>query len=125
MARESTVPGLGSHIVFLGRIYLVLGWLGIAGAGLLLFSSFSGVGMAKHTAASSGLFNISPPLTIFMLVCWSILLLGFSKDITGSKKWSTGPGGVCIGILNLFSVPIGTAVGTYTLWILFRHSRLQ
>jgi hypothetical protein len=119
-----SAPDLDRHILFLGRIYTFLGWLGLAGSALLLFPLLSPETLPANDA-QRGLFGLPQALSVFILVCWSILLLNFSKDLTGRRRWSTGIGGFCIGILNLLSVPIGTAVGTYTLWILFRHRRLH
>lgn len=119
-----SAPDLGRHMQFLGRIYTFLGWLGLAGSALLLFSLLSPEAMTVN-GTPPGLFGLSWAFSIFLLVCWSILLLNFSKDLTGRRRWSTGVGGFCIGILNLLSVPFGTAVGTYTLWILFWYRRVR
>jgi hypothetical protein len=120
---EST-PDLDRHILFLGRIYTFLGWLGLLGSAILLLSIFSGPQVEGNAGqvTEAGIFQA---LQIFLLICWSILLLNFSKDITGKRKWSTGIAGLCIGFLNLLSVPVGTAVGCYTLWILFMQQRLH
>ena len=126
MTRTSTssVYDLNGQIHFLGRIYTFLGWLGLIGSGFLLFALFS----PQTTPAGgtqTGLFGISPHLSVFLLICWSILLLNFSKDINGPRKWSTGIAGVVIAAMNLISVPVGTAVGLYTLWVLFQYRRIQ
>lgn len=122
--QTASVYDLSGHIQFLGRIYTFLGWLGLIGSGFLLLSLFSPQAMSSaHVEA--GLFGISPHFSVFLLICWSILLLNFAKDITGSRKWSTGIGGVLIASLSLLSVPVGTAVGIYTLWFLLQYRRLQ
>lgn len=115
---------LGKHLYFLGQIYAFLGWLGIVGSVVLLLVQFHPVMSAEH-AVTPGFLGLSQSFSTFLLICWSVLLLNFSRDINGKRKWSTGLGGVCIGLLNLLSMPIGTAVGTYTLYILFRHNRLE
>lgn len=119
-----SAPDLDRHIHFLGRIYAFLGWLGLVGSALLLFPLFSPETIPAN-GTQTGLFGMTQAFSVFILVCWSILLLNFSKDITGRRRWSTGVAGFGIGILTLLSVPVGTAVGTYTLWILFRHRRLH
>jgi hypothetical protein len=120
---EST-PDLDQHILFLGRIYTFLGWLGLLGSAVLLLSIFSG-SQVDGNGGQTGVLDVSQAVSAFLLICWSTLLLNFSKDITGQRKWSTGVAGLCIGLLNLLSVPVGTAVGGYTLWILFMQQKLH
>lgn len=120
---EST-PDLDRHILFLGRIYAFLGWLGLLGSAILLLSVFSG-SQVEGGGGQVGVLNLSQTVSAFLLICWSTLLINFSKDITGQRKWSTGVAGMCIGLLNLLSVPVGTAVGGYTLWILFMQQKLN
>lgn len=116
-------PTLNWHLLFLGRIYSFIGWLGMLGGLFLLMSM--GSTQAAGTLEGGMIFGMPMVLSAFLLICWSVLLLNFSKDITGQQKWSTGAGGWVIGLFNLVSVPIGTAIGTYTLWILFQNHRLQ
>lgn len=122
-ANTSSVYDLNGQIQFLGRIYTFLGWLGLIGSGFLLLALFSPQAMPAGST-QTGFFGISPHLSVFLLICWSILLLNFSKDINGPRKWSTGVAGIAIAAMNLLSVPVGTAVGLYTLWVLFQYRRL-
>lgn len=110
-------PTLDWHLLFLSRIYSFIGWLGMLGGLFLL--------MSLGTAAGEKIFGMPVALSALLLICWSVLLLNFSKDINGQQRWSTGVGGCFIGLFNLISVPIGTAIGTYTLWIIYRSHRLQ
>ena len=110
-------PTFAWHLLFLSRIYSFIGWLGMLGGLFLLFSLGS--------APDGKIFGMPTALSALLLICWSTLLLNFSKDIIGRQRWSTGIGGCFIGLFNLISVPIGTAVGTYTLWIIYQSRRLQ
>lgn len=122
--KVSFARSIQGHTRILGWIYAFLGWLGLGGACLLLVQS-----VASHSLSApgvqAGLWNVSPPLALLLLALWSLLLLNFAKDIAGKRTWSTGIGGILIGCFSLLSVPIGTAVGTYTLWVLFHLHRLN
>jgi len=123
-ANTSSAYDLNGQTHFLGRIYTFLGWLGLIGAGFLLLALFSPQTIPADGIQTS-LFSISPHLSVFLLICWSTLLLNFAKDVTGQRKWSTGIPGVIIAVINLLSVPVGTAVGLYTLWVLLQYRRLH
>lgn len=128
MGREnvSFARSIQGHTVILGRIYAFLGWLGLGGAALLLFQmSVIDGSMAPGMEAQQSILSLSPPVGLFLLVVWSLLLINFSKDICGKRIWSTGICGVLVGCFSLLSVPVGTAVGTYTLWVLFHLHRMS
>lgn len=116
---KRTAPELDWHILFLGRIYSFTGWLGLLGGGFLLLSLANTEVQAAQVQTQ--VFGMPPALSAFLLICWSMLLLSFSKDIQGQQRWTTGIAGWLIGAFHLVSVPIGTAIGTYTLWILARQ----
>ncbi|WP_163340652.1 hypothetical protein [Desulfopila sp. IMCC35008] len=120
--QKRTAPELDWHILFLGRIYSFTGWLGLVGGGFLLLSLVNT--QPQTTQVQTQVFGMHPSLSAFLLTCWSMLLLGFSKDIRGQQRWTTGIAGWLIGAFHLISVPIGTAIGTYTLWILARQQYL-
>lgn len=117
MNRKKTLtpPELDWHILFLGRIYSFTGWLGLLGGVFMLLS----LGQAQES-----MFGMPPVVATFLLIGWSSLLLSFSGDIQNEQSWTTGIGGWLIGAFHLISAPIGTAIGLYTLYVLFRHKWL-
>lgn len=123
---NNSLPKLSYHFQFLGRIYAFIGWMGLIGSVFLFLAMFTPTPEAAATQ-QTGSIQFLQILQAVLLACWSILLLNFSKDIYGAQAWSTGPGGCIVGLLNLLAVPLGTAIGTYTLWVLFKcrnnHSR--
>lgn len=119
--RDNSTPEMNWHLLFLGRIYSFTGWLGLLGGAFLLLSLVSPE--VRSSQAQTSAFGMPAALSAFLLICWSLILLSFSKDVQGPQRWTTGIGGWLIGIFHLISVPIGTAIGTYTLWILFRQRK--
>lgn len=110
---------LSYHFQFLGRIYAFIGWMGVIGSVFLFLAAFN-AGPETATASQSNSALLPQTVQAVLLACWSVLLLNFSKDIAGPHAWSIGIGGYVLSVLNLLSVPIGTAIGTYTLWVLFK-----
>ena len=116
--RNDDGSSLGWHLLFLQRIYTFIGWLGLFGGGVLLFSLTQPEAMAATGATMPSL------LPILLLIGWSTLLLSFARDLDNNRRWCTGIGGWCIGLFSLLSVPIGTAIGTYTIWVLIKLRQL-
>lgn len=116
-----SLPVLSWHLLFLGRIYAFIGWLGIIGSVFLLIGGLATQqGSPPPPSMFPGVHWIVAPV---LLVGWSTILLNFSKDITLERKWTTGIRGFCIALFSLISVPIGTAIGLYTLCVLFYYKR--
>ncbi len=116
-----SLPVLSWHLLFLGRIYAFIGWLGILGSLFLLLGGLAAQrGAAPPPSIFSGLHWVIAPV---LLISWSTILLNFSKDISHERKWAIGIRGCAIALFNLISVPIGTAIGLYTLYVLFLYRR--
>lgn len=116
-----SLPVLSWHLLFLGRIYSFIGWLGMLGSVFLLLSGLDvQPGSAPPPVIFPGMHWLIAPV---LLIGWSTILLSFSKDITRERKWTTGIRGCAIALFSLISVPIGTAIGAYTLYVLFLYKR--
>lgn len=113
-------PVLTWHLLFLSRIYVFIGWLGMLGSIFLLLAGFAAQPDAPLPAVMPGLPWFIPPL---LLAAWSTVLLNFSKDIINDRHWTMGLPGCLVAVFSLISVPIGTAVGLYTLYVLFQYKR--
>ncbi len=118
--KNDSLPELSYHFQFLGRIYAFIGWMGLIGSIFLFLAMFAANSESAAIQSANSTALLPQVVQALLLICWSILLLNFSKDINGPQTWSTGPGGCIVGVLNLLAVPIGTAIGTYTLWLLFK-----
>lgn len=116
-----SLPVLSWHLLFLGRIYAFIGWLGVIGSVFLLIGGLAvPQGSAPPPSMFTGVHWIVAPV---LLMGWSTILLNFSKDIRLERKWTTGIRGCCVALFNLISVPIGTAIGVYTLCVIFFYKR--
>ena len=104
------------HISILGMLFVIYHALGLL-AGLGLFALLSGIGLFSGDVQAAGILTIiGTGLGLFLVV---VSLPGFIAGIglLQRKSWSRILA-LIVGFLNLFNVPIGTALGVYTIWVL-------
>jgi hypothetical protein len=112
-----------THIQFVAALHIALGLLSVFGA-IVLFGS---LGLAGGIAFSQGEQEAAGIIGIVAVAVGSFLiLLGLPGIIGGwalltERSWGR-PLVLVLGILSLFNIPIGTAVGIYTLWALLSDS---
>ena len=109
----------------------IVAWLNIVASSLFLllgicgFVFFGGIGV--FAAADSGDAVVLPILGIigtvglvfFAVMALPGLLAGYG--LLKQKKWGQILG-IVDGLLNLLNFPVGTAIGGYTLFVLFQNS---
>ncbi len=114
---------MNNHIRLLGILFIVHGILSIFG-GLTLLLIF-GAGRFGHLGMSELAI-----LTIIMKVLAMYLIIRGVPDIVcgagllSMRRWSRIVG-IILSIIATFSVPIGTALGIYGLWVLFKPETEQ
>ena len=109
----------------------IVAWLNIVASGMFLMLGICGfvffVGMGFFAAADSGDAVALPILsTVGIVGLMFIAVLAVPGLLAGygllkRKKWGQILG-IVDGVLNLFSIPVGTALGAYTLFVLFQNS---
>jgi hypothetical protein len=111
------------HIQIVAALHIALGALSVIGAIVL----FACLGLAGTIVVSQGEHAAAGILGIIAVVlCGFLVLLGLPGIIGGwalitERSWGR-PLVLVLGVLNLFNIPIGTAVGIYTLWALLSDS---
>ena len=109
----------------------IAGWLNIIANGMFLllglcgFVFFAGLGILA--AADSGDAVALPilgligtiALVFFVVLALPGVLAGYG--LLKRKKWGQILG-IVVGILSLFNIPLGTALGGYTLFVLLQSS---
>jgi len=108
------------HLQLLGVFYVGFGILG-ALAALVVFVAITGGGLISgdHTA-------MAITATVGTLIAGLLLLLSIPSILGGvglmrNAAWAR-PLVLILGVLNLFNIPFGTALGIYTFWVLL-HDR--
>jgi hypothetical protein len=109
----------------------IVGWLNIVANSIFLLLGICGfvflAGIGVLAAADSGDAVALPILSligIVGLVFFAVLALPgmlAGYGLLKREKWGQILG-IVVGILSLFNIPVGTALGTYTLFILFQNS---
>ena len=113
------------HIRILGILHIVLSSLGIVGAiiVLLIFGGLAGVvAVASDTGDTDRAAGMAVLGAIGVFICLVILVLSVPGLIAGFgllklRPWSRTLT-IVLSALDLFSVPLGTALGIYGLWVL-------
>jgi hypothetical protein len=109
----------------------IVGWLNIVADSIFLLLGICGfvflTGLGVFAVADSGDAVALPilglvgivGLVFFAVLALPGLLAGYG--LLKRNKWGQILG-IVVGILSLFNIPVGTALGAYTLFILFQDS---
>jgi uncharacterized membrane protein (DUF2068 family) len=104
------------HIRILGMIYTALGALGILAA-LLLFVGVTGEGLLSENRETILITTSAATAVAVLLVLISIFAIIGGAGLLRRRSWARVLV-IVLGCLYLFSFPLGTGVGIYTLWAL-------
>lgn len=111
---------IGQHVTILGWLYIVSNaiLLPIGLCGLLFFA---GIGLASADPTAFGMLGIIGMVSVLFFTALALpgLLTGYG--LLKRKKWGYILG-IVMGFLNLVNMPVGTAIGIYTLFVLFQDS---
>lgn len=107
---------MDTHIKVLGWLYIVLGVLGLLGAGaVVLILVGSGLISGDRTAIS--VLVIIAAIVGGFLVLVSLPGIVAGAGLLGYRPWARILT-LILGILNLPGFPVGTVLGVYTLYVL-------
>jgi len=110
---------MAKHVEVLGWLYIVFGALGLV-FGMFIFVFFSSLAVLPDDPTGAAvLVTIGLGLGFFFVVMSIPEIIG-GIGLLKRKSWSRILV-IILGILNLIDIPIGTALGIYTLWVLFKE----
>lgn len=119
-----------SHIKAVGIINIVLGALGVVVA-LGLMAMFGGIGMIVSTNSGDPDARVALPILglIGAIVFVAMLVISVPLIIAGVGILKFRPWarilGIIFAVLELLNVPVGTAAGIYSLWVLLNERTAQ
>jgi len=104
----------------------ILGWLHIVGhaiflvIGIFLFTLLTGIGAVSGDWEAMAILGIIGTGLGLLLTILAIPGIVAGYGLLRRKAWGRVLA-IVMGILNLINFPLGTAVGLYTLWVLFQE----
>jgi len=113
--------GMGEHVRLVGIIRIVWGCLGLFGA-LVVLAIFVGPPLISDLAEAS-LSGLGIPIVALMVMLSGpgiIAGIGLLKR----RPWARILA-LVMAVLDLFAVPVGTAIGIYTIWVLLKAQATQ
>ncbi|SYZ72333.1 conserved membrane hypothetical protein [Candidatus Zixiibacteriota bacterium] len=105
------------HLKILGVLFVIRGVLSILG-GMALILILGSISLLVHNLQAAAIITTVGAVlgAIFMVTGIPEIAAGWGLLIR--KRWGRILG-IIMGILNIFDVPLGTALGVYSLWVLF------
>ena len=102
----------------------ILGWVYVIGNALLLmiggvvFILLTGVGLAVPDPVARSILTVVGPAVGLLLAALALPGLAAGYGLVTRKPWARVLA-IVVGILGVLNFPIGTAIGLYSLWVLF------
>jgi hypothetical protein len=110
------------HIQIVAALHIALGALSLLGAIVVfvVFAMAGGIVISQGERQAAGILGI-----IAVAVCTFLAVLGLPGIIGGwalftGRSWGR-PLVLVLGALHLINIPLGTALGIYTIWALFHE----
>jgi hypothetical protein len=111
------------HVTFVGALRIGLGVLGILAA-MIVFAAVVGGGLISGDREAIRITAIVGPVVAFFLVLLSVPGIIGGIGLLKWKSWARFLV-LILAVLDLFNIPIGTALGIYTIWVLMRDETVQ
>ena len=114
---------LSEHVKILGALYIALSFPNVIAA-IIVSTVFVGSGILSQDPQAAAILNLVGSLITYFLIIISVpgLIAGFG--LIARKNWARLLA-VVMGFLNLPNLPLGTAVGIYTFWVLLQDESDQ
>ncbi|MBN1895806.1 hypothetical protein JW906_15055 [bacterium] len=111
------------HVTLLGILYIASNIVGL-GAGILIFTILSSAGLLSGDEEVMAILNI-----IGTVMAWAFIIMTLPGILCGwgllkMKPWAR-LFGLILGVINLFNIPFGTALGIYSLWVLLKEETVR
>jgi hypothetical protein len=105
------------HIKVLGMLHIARGGLVLL-IGILGFIFFAGIGLFSGDETALGILGVIGTLAIIVMGLLAIPSILAGIGLLNRQEWGRILA-LIIGFLSLVDFPLGTALGIYTIWVLF------
>ena len=115
---------MNTHIKLVAVLHLVLGAMGLIGAAVVfaIFGTVGGLAGWHGDAAAASIIGIVALAIAGLIVFLSIPGMVGAWGLLKGKSWARVLM-IVIGVLELLHFPLGTALGVYTLWVMFQPAQ--
>ena len=104
------------HIVLLGSLHIAYGGLGLLASFVVLFGVVGGGWLSQDPEAIRITSYVGTVVSAFLFAVFLPQVLG-GIFLLQRRSWARILI-IVIGAVNLVNIPIGTALGVYTIWVL-------
>ena len=114
---------MDTHLKVLGVLYIALSALGLLAALFLIVTLGGAAGIVgaaappEDAAIAVPIIGITGMALVVLLVALALPGLITGWGLLNYKPWARVLG-LVLAVINLFNIPIGTALGIYALWVL-------
>jgi hypothetical protein len=105
-----------SHITLLGVLHIARGALLLL-IGVALFIILTAAGVLSEDETAVGVLAIIATVIMFIFLIIAIPSIVAGIGVLMRREWGRITA-LVVGVLSLVDIPIGTALGVYTIWIL-------
>jgi len=111
-------PGMTkqNHITLLGVLHIARGAFVLL-IGVLLFAILTGIGAISEDTTALGVLGFIGTALMLLFIALAIPSVLAGIGVLLRREWGRIMA-LVVGILSLIDVPIGTAIGVYSIWVL-------
>lgn len=111
------------HVTVLGILYIAFSALGLLLA-VIIFTAVVGGGLISGDSQAIAITGIVGPAIAILFVLLSTPGLIGGIYLLKHRPWARILV-LVLGFINLIEIPIGTALGIYTIWVLFKPETID
>jgi len=112
------------HVSFVGALHIGFGLLGLAGALAIFFGSQFLFELVEHEPVAQKVLSFVGNSVALILVFFSSLGIIGGAGLFSFRPWARILV-MIVSALNCLNVPIGTAKGIYSLWVLMQPETIE
>ena len=111
------------HVTVLGILYIAFSALGLLLA-IIIFTAVVGGGIISGDSEVKAITGIVGPVIALFFVLLSVPGFIGGVYLLKHRPWARILV-LVLGFINLIEIPIGTALGIYTIWVLFKNETIE
>lgn len=111
---------MNKHINIVALLHLVMGAMGLVAVGLILVLALFGFSIVEFDSHEAQLLVGILGTVFFVIMLVSTipdLIVGYA--LLKRRSWAR-TATIVVSAMNLFAFPVGTALGGYSLWVMFQ-----